>query len=213
MHTRSRTNIERTSKTSSSGEVFEPPLDYSFKCLTSIIDCLEEEPRDDSRKSKSTREVPSPQVAKVSSANEITKRRTNAVRLSNNVINEWKEFSPTLEKLVVDPYEAIEWIDLSFNDMTTIDKCLLQYRNLKVLYLHGNALEKLSEVDKLLNLPLLKSLTLHGNPIEEVKGYRQYVLSRIPQLKNFDFSGVTKSDRACSDTWSQMSKRQKQKLT
>ena len=105
--------------------------------------------------------------------------------------------------------EVIEWIDLSFNDMTTIDKCILEYNNLKVLYLHGNALEMISEVDKLASLPNLKSLTLHGNPIEEQKGYRQYVLSRIPLLKNFDFSGVTKSDRACSETWSQMPKRQK----
>ena len=73
-------------------------------------------------------------------------RRTNAVRFSNNVISEWKDFSKTMEKIIEDPRTAIEWIDLSFNDMSSIDKCLLEYRNLKVLYLHGNSIEKLGEV-------------------------------------------------------------------
>ena len=189
-------------------DLYEPPLDYSFKCLTSFIDCLEEDPRN--TKPNSTKTSPRSEVSKVSSATDVMKRNTNAIRFSNNVINDWKEFTSTVEKVVTNP-QAIEWIDVSFNDMTKIDKCLLDYPNLKVLYLHGNGIEKINEVDKLGNLPHLRSLTMHGNPVEEQKGYRQYILSRIPQLKNFDFSGVTKSDRACSETWNQMSKRQKNK--
>lgn len=186
---------------------YEPPLDFTFKCLTTFLDCLEEDPRT-TKETKKDNDRSSPLSPKLSKT--AVKRRTNAIRLSNNVLTDWNDFSETIEKLISNP-DGIEWIDLSFNDMVTIDKCILQYRNLKVLYLHGNAIEKINEVDKLVNLPHLKSLTIHGNPIEEQKGYRQYVLSRIPQLKNFDFSGVTKSDRACSGTWSQMNKRQKSK--
>ena len=93
-----------------------------------------------------------------------------------------------------------------------IFQCVLKYKNLKVLYLHGNGIEKISEVDKLSSLPCLRSITLHGNPIEDSrKGYRQYVLSKLPLLKTFDFSGVTKSDRACAEGWSQMYKGKKKK--
>lgn len=78
--------------------------------------------------------------------------------------------------------------------------------------MHGNGIEKIGEIDKLAGLPNLRTLTLHGNPIEDPrKGYKQYVLSKLPNLKTFDFSGVTKTDRACADTWSHMSKGKKKK--
>uniref|UniRef100_A0A8C8S5H6 Uncharacterized protein n=1 Tax=Pelusios castaneus TaxID=367368 RepID=A0A8C8S5H6_9SAUR len=37
--------------------------------------------------------------------------------------------------------------------------------------------------------------------IEEEKGYRSYVLSVLPHLKSFDFSGVTKQDRSTAAIW------------
>ena len=49
---------------------------------------------------------------------------------------------------------------------------LTTFFNLSVLYLHGNSIQRLGEVNKLAALPRLRSLTLHGNPIEEEKGYR-----------------------------------------
>lgn len=49
---------------------------------------------------------------------------------------------------------------------------LTTFFNLSVLYLHGNSIQRLGEVNKLAVLPRLRSLTLHGNPIEEEKGYR-----------------------------------------
>jgi len=183
---------------------YEPPLDYTFMCLTAASDCLEEEPRDGSTSPRKQRNVNG-------EVKGVTKRRTNAIRLSNNVITDWSDFTSTVEKLVENPVD-IEWIDLSFNDLTAIDKCILQFVNLKVLYLHGNSIEKISEVDKLSKLNQLKSVTLHGNPVEDShKGYRQYVLSKLPLIKNFDFSGITKSDRACSQTWSEMYKSKSKK--
>ena len=172
-----------------------PPLDFSLKDLESIIDCLEEFPN-----------AISPQHAKTTTTQP---RSTSAIRFSNNKISEWSNFTETMVKLVDNPCETVGWIDFSFNEMTSIDECLLQYKNLKILYLHGNCIEKLSEVDKLATLPHLQSLTLHGNPVEELEGYRQYVLFRLPQLKKFDFSAVTKSDRVSSQMWSKAGKRQK----
>ena len=77
-------------------------------------------------------------------------------------------------------------------------KVFVELTELKVLYLHGNEIDKILEVDKLSQLPKLKSLTLHGNPIEtgNREAYKQYVVATVPQLKTFDFSGITKSDRA-----------------
>ena len=65
-------------------------------------------------------------------------------------------------------------------------------------------MSKLSEVDKLGGFLNLRTLALHGNPIESTDGYRQYVLSRVPQLKCLDFSTVTKSDRVTADVWKRM---------
>ena len=81
---------------------------------------------------------------------------------------------------------------------------MLNFPNLTVLYLHGNSIFKLSEVDKLAKLSKLKSLALHGNDIETTPGYRSYVISHIPQLKTLDFSGVTKTDRANSETFKRL---------
>ena len=86
-----------------------------------------------------------------------------------------------------------EWLKISAG----LYYCWLFFTD-KVLYLHGNGIERLSEVEKLGKLVHLKNLTVHGNPMEEVDGYRHFILSRIPQLENLDFSGVTKSDRACA---------------
>ena len=80
----------------------------------------------------------------------------------------------------------------------------MQLQNLRMIYLHGNNIIRLGEIDKLGGLPHLKSLSLHGNPIESNAGYRYYVLSRIPQLQTMDFSGVTNGDRRSAETWSRM---------
>ena len=83
-------------------------------------------------------------------------------------------------------------------------QCLVGLPNLMMLYLHGNNIYTASQVDKLRPLSRLKSLTLHGNPVEISPGYRYYVLSRLPQLQTFDFSGITKEERGSAETWRRM---------
>lgn len=49
---------------------------------------------------------------------------------------------------------------------------LCELHELRVLYLHGNGIWNLSEIDKLGELQHLHTITLHGNAIETTKGYR-----------------------------------------
>ncbi|CAM5074754.1 unnamed protein product [Eretmochelys imbricata] len=165
-----------------------PPLDYSFRGISFIQDLLTEEPRAGLK------------VIKRSAGGKLL---TQAVRLNNNTINELTDFTSTMEQLLEYP-DKLSWVDLSFNDLPTIDPVLTTYPQLRALNLHGNSIQSLSEVDKLAVLPCLRTLTLHGNPIEEEKGYRSYVLSVLPQLKSFDFSGVTKQDRSTATIWRRM---------
>ena len=78
---------------------------------------------------------------------------------------------------------------------------LLQYPKLKILYLHSNSIEKLSEIDKLASLPELISITLHGNPIESIPGYKQHIISTLPKLKTLDFIPITDQNRRDAQTW------------
>jgi len=82
-----------------------------------------------------------------------------------------------------------------------------------VLYFHGNNVSKLSEVDKLASLTNLRTMALHGNPIENSDGYKQYIISKIPQLKSLDFTAIIKSDRVTADVWKKMISPRKTKST
>nr|XP_042118298.1 leucine-rich repeat-containing protein 51-like [Peromyscus maniculatus bairdii] len=128
------------------------------------------------------------------------KSLTQSLWLNNNVLNDLEDFSQVVTQLLQHP-ENLVWIDLSFNDLTSIDPVLTTFFNLSVLYLHGNSIHHLGEVNKLSVFPRLRSLTLHGNPIEEEKGYRQYVLCNLPRITTFDFSGITKADLTTAEVW------------
>lgn len=78
---------------------------------------------------------------------------------------------------------------------------LLNYPSLKTIYLHGNHIDNVAEIDKLAGLPNLKSLSCHGNPIEHIKGYKNYILSNLPQIQKLDFTTITKADRELSNNW------------
>lgn len=84
---------------------------------------------------------------------------------------------------------------------------LLQFEGLKSLYLHGNKLIDVGEVDKLAKLKNLQALTIHGNPIETVNGCRHYILAKLPLLKHLNFSGISKADRATATVWTKSNRR------
>ncbi|KAM9079721.1 leucine-rich repeat-containing protein 51 isoform 3-T3 [Megaptera novaeangliae] len=136
--------------------VQEPPLDYSFRRIHVTQDLLSEEPRTGLRPLRHAKSG---------------KSMSQSLWLNNNVLNDLRDFNHVVSQLLEHP-ENLAWIDLSFNDLTSIDPVLTTFFNLSVLYLHGNSIQHLGEVNKLAVLPRLRSLTLHGNPIEEEKGYR-----------------------------------------
>ncbi|XP_027436704.1 leucine-rich repeat-containing protein 51 isoform X3 [Zalophus californianus] len=161
--------------------VQEPPLDYSFRSIHVIQDLTSEEPRTGLRPIRHSKSG---------------KSLTQSLWLNNNVLNDLRDFSHVVSLLLEHP-ENLAWIDLSFNDLTSIDPDPYQRKSSysmswklfpSVLYLHGNSIQRLGEVNKLAVLPRLRSLTLHGNPIEEEKGY----------------SGVTKADHASAEVWKRM---------
>nr|XP_012312297.1 transmembrane O-methyltransferase isoform X1 [Aotus nancymaae] len=146
--------------------VQEPPLDYSFRSIHIIQDLVNEEPRTGLRPLKRSKSG---------------KSLTQSLWLNNNVLNDLRDFNQVASKLLKHP-ENLAWIDLSFNDLTSIDPVLTTFFNLSVLYLHGNSIQRLGEVNKLAVLPRLRSLTLHGNPMEEEKGYRAQVGTMSPAI-------------------------------
>lgn len=52
---------------------------------------------------------------------EIVESEATALKVNNNMLTHWDDFSSTLHKLFVDPARQLGWIDLSFNDLRTID--------------------------------------------------------------------------------------------
>jgi len=73
---------------------------------------------------------------------------------------------------VVEYPEDIAWLDLSFNDISEVSEDILEFPNLKMIYLHGNKIKRFADLARLQHLPNLYSLTLHGNPIENYPNYR-----------------------------------------
>lgn len=167
---------------------YSPPIDFSFKLLTSFIDVQDEVPRKGQQKTVK---------------NENGKFRSTTLKFNNNTLTDFEGFEGAIEFLIENPSD-LSSLDLSFNDLLKLDSAILQYKNIKMLYLHGNQIAKLEELDKLAELPHLLSLTVHGNPIESQPGFRSYILSRLPNLKTLNFSGVTKADLKNASTWSTM---------
>ena len=99
----------------------------------------------------------------------------------------------------------LRWLDLSYNYLTSIEPEILEFRNLKTLYLHGNWISHMKEVVKLSELDELRCLTLHGNPIEQIPGYRMYVIGFLLKthqtLKKFDTVLITKKERDSVIVW------------
>ena len=55
-------------------------------------------------------------------------------------------------------WQWLAWIDLSFNDISVIDISFSSFPELRLIYLHGNAIEKINEIDKLKDVPHLHKI-------------------------------------------------------
>ncbi|XP_014070760.1 leucine-rich repeat-containing protein 51 [Salmo salar] len=165
--------------------MYGAPVDLSFKCLSSMTDALTEEPNQGLRPLKRNAEK---------------KFCSRSLRLNNNIITDLSGFNNTVSAFLSEPSQ-LAWVDLSFNDISHIDPVLVELKELRVLYLHGNSICNLSEVDKLGALPFLHTLTLHGNTMENEGSNRGYVIAALPHLKKLDFSAVTRQERIMAQVW------------
>uniref|UniRef100_A0A1B6GS89 Leucine-rich repeat-containing protein 51 n=1 Tax=Cuerna arida TaxID=1464854 RepID=A0A1B6GS89_9HEMI len=170
-----------TEKEKSETLSLKPPLDFSFKELSTENDIL-------SRKPRRNRVGRLPEVG----AND--KYVTASVWLGNNNIQTTSGAAAILSHIITSPSQ-LAWLDLSFNQIYDIDEPILQLKNLKILYLHGNSIQNVSSVSVLKDLSALRTLTLHGNPIDSIPQYRTHVINMLPQLSNLDFSPVVGFER------------------
>ncbi|KAL8582811.1 hypothetical protein ACOMHN_066827 [Nucella lapillus] len=166
-------------------------IDYSFMNLTTVEDAEGEEPR--------------PKYAGKGSGPKVSEGKFlgPAIRMNNNQLSEIAALKTFAVRKFINPM-SIAWIDLSFNTLTKIDPILTEFENLQILYLHGNNISGLQEVDKLGQLSKLKKLMLHGNKLEKETGYKLYVISTLPGLRNLDGSAVTKCDVMTASNWRKM---------
>ncbi|XP_060064831.1 leucine-rich repeat-containing protein 51-like [Ylistrum balloti] len=165
-------------------------INFSFCRYGHVEEAKEEEPRATPRKSKFPEK-------------ENKKSPTKSVRFNNNNLTDISGLKETLFAHNVEPLK-VQWLDLSFNELTIIDPVLLDLENLQILYLHGNQIKDLKEIEKLQRLKNLRRLTLHGNPVEKEKNYKQYVVSMFPNLLKLDFSSITKADTRTAETWNKI---------
>ena len=119
------------------------------------------------------------------------------LKLNNNgLTSEAVTQLPTvLMMLTIDPMRNLSVVDLSFNQLRHVP--LLDGLPLHALSLHGNLIERMSEVAKLqVHSATLRKLTLNNNPVQEKTAkYKYAVLHTLPFLGSFDDSRVTAKDR------------------
>eukprot|EP00435_Cladocopium_sp_Y103_P013899 s4839_g3.t1 len=193
-----------------------PPLDYSFKELRSCLELETEEPRSGLKpRSAGEREKEAGEHAEsvaspTSKAKEnepkmrvVVRKVSTSVKLNNNMLESVSGLPQTLEFRLPNPLLNLQWLDLSFNQLVTVEADLLRFYNLKALYMHGNCISRLSAVDRLRKLPKLISLTMNGNPIESAKIYRVYVMGALPSLRSLDHSTITDEEANNASVWFQ----------
>ena len=91
----------------------------------------------------------------------------------------------------------LEICSLSLNKISSL-YAFQQCRKLTELYLRKNAIENLSDIRYLANLPL-KVIWLVDNPICSHPNYRQYIIKVLPNLVKLDNTEVKDEERkACA---------------
>lgn len=140
-----------------------------------------------------------------SHAKRIVRDVTVAVKLNNNSIGSLQDLPQALRNSpwidMEDPLRNCQWIDISFNNLRIIEPELLQFHQLKALYLHGNSIKSLPSVERLSKLTKLISLTLNGNPVECSRCYRMYTVGALTKLRSLDHSTVTEEESREANAW------------
>ncbi|XP_058483372.1 dynein axonemal assembly factor 11 isoform X2 [Solea solea] len=112
-------------------------------------------------------------------------RELKILYLQNNLIGRMENLS-RLKKL--------QYLNLALNNIEVIEN-LEGCESLQKLDLTVNFIGRLSSVETLRHNLHLRELFLVGNPCAEFQGYRQYVVTSLPQLKWLDGTKISRSER------------------
>ncbi|XP_062260590.1 dynein axonemal assembly factor 11 isoform X3 [Platichthys flesus] len=105
--------------------------------------------------------------------------------LQNNLVSRMENLS-RLKKL--------EYLNLALNNIEVIEN-LEGCESLQKLDLTVNFIGCLSSAESLRHNLHLRELFLVGNPCTEFQGYRQFLVSSLPQLKSLDGTEISRSER------------------
>ena len=125
---------------------------------------------------------------------------SSSLRLSNNELCSLEALPECLGPVLLLPHK-LQWLDLSFNQISHIEPIASACPSLRLLYLHVNAVTEPRQLDALSQLAHLHTLTLHGNEVENAPNYRFRLASNLPTLKNLDFSALTIVEKDKARTW------------
>jgi len=131
---------------------------------------------------------------------DLPKLGAKCLRVNNNRMETVEGFGHVMNLLFLEPAKLC-WLDLSFNRLTIIDDELIQFVQLKSLYLHGNTIADISEVEKLIPLSKLITLTLHGNGLHGLDDYQSFVITTLPWIKRLDFVCLTPDMKKMASRW------------
>ncbi len=152
----------------------------------------------------------------------------SVLRINNNELSGWNDFMPCLNQLLFEPVHNLNWLDLSHNRLSSVDPAIATLTNLQVLYLHGNAITDISQLNKLSACKQLTKLAVHGNQyisthpeskkksvarLEDTAFYRSRLIYTLQDtnLKMLDFSAITPRDRQYALVWFQNHSKRKAK--
>ncbi|CAL1161583.1 unnamed protein product [Cladocopium goreaui] len=130
-----------------------------------------------------------------------TEKLLLVVKLNNNMLETLNGLEAALESAMYSPLQNLQWLDVSFNSLSSVDAELLKFVQLKALYLHGNCIAKFGSIQRLQKLPKLLSLTINGNPIQSNRIYRTYILGVVPQIRALDHTSVTSEEANEAASW------------
>ncbi|KAJ8957899.1 hypothetical protein NQ318_001895 [Aromia moschata] len=90
--------------------------------------------------------------------------------------------------------KKLQYLNLAINNIEVVEN-LERCESLEKLDLTLNFIGELESVASLKNNIHLRDLYLTGNPCCDFKGYREYVIVQLPQLKRLDVKEILRSER------------------
>lgn len=90
--------------------------------------------------------------------------------------------------------KKLEYLNLALNNVERVEN-LEGLESLQKLDLTLNFVGELTSVESLTGNYNLEEMFMTGNPCTDYKGYREYVISVLPQLKVLDGTDITRTER------------------